>query len=358
MEILTKRLAYIDAMRGFSMILVVFSHVQYFGYGEFIQSVYNFCGGGSCLIYRDLITLFFMPLFFFISGFVLYKPDVEWNGIMSFKFIAKKALQLLVPTLVFISLYIFVYNSPLNLLCRSGRLGYWFTIALFEYYLLYTLFRWICYRLHRHEGTDWLLLSGSAILYFAVTQSVLNRLGVNNETISLLGLDQLRFFFYFAIGSLVRKHFSWFKELLENGKIITLLIIAFFSLFLIVHRSGFTFGNAMMYHLYNFIGGLMALFIVLIFFYKYQYVFENTCKMGKWLQYIGRNTLAIYMLHYFFLPRNLQFIGNFFMQHSNPTLELFITMGIAILVIIISLITNAMICTSPFLAHYLLGVKK
>jgi fucose 4-O-acetylase-like acetyltransferase len=80
--------------------------------------------------------------------------------------------------------------------------------------------------------------------------------------------------------------------------------------------------------------------------------------MGKWLQYIGRNTLAIYMLHYFFLPRNLQFIGNFFMQHSNPTLELFITMGIAILVIIISLITNAMICTSPFLAHYLLGVKK
>lgn len=78
-----------------------------------------------------------------------------------------------------------------------------------------------------------------------------------------------------------------------------MLIIAFFSLFLIVHRSGFTFGNAMMYHLYNFIGGLMALFIVLIFFYKYQYVFENTCKMGKWLQYIGRNTLAIYMLHYF-----------------------------------------------------------
>lgn len=79
MEILTKRLAYIDAMRGFTMILVVFSHVQYFGYGEFIQSVYNFVWGGSCLIYRDLITLFFMPLFFFISGFVLYKPDVEWN---------------------------------------------------------------------------------------------------------------------------------------------------------------------------------------------------------------------------------------------------------------------------------------
>ena len=110
-----------------------------------------------------------------------------------------------------------VYNSPLNLLCRSGRLGYWFTIALFEYYLLYTLFRWICYRLHRHEGTDWLLLSGSAILYFAVTQSVLNRLGVNNETISLLGLDQLRFFFYFAIEMCIRDRLSTYPcSVLDN----------------------------------------------------------------------------------------------------------------------------------------------
>ena len=39
MEILTKRLAYIDAMRGFTMILVVFSHVQYFGYGELYTKI-------------------------------------------------------------------------------------------------------------------------------------------------------------------------------------------------------------------------------------------------------------------------------------------------------------------------------
>ena len=314
--------------------------------------------GGNALIYRDLIVLFFIPLFFFISGLVLYKPAVEWNGTASLKFTAKKAMQLLVPTVVFIALYIFMFDSPLSLLCQSGRLGYWFTIALFEYYLLYALFRWICHKLHRHDGIDWLLLTGSAMLYLAVTQSVLNRLGVSNETISLLGLDQLRFFFYFAIGVLVRKHFARFVEILENGKITALLITVFFAIFLIVHRNGFSFGNAMVYHLYNFIGGLMALFVVFIFFYKYQNVFEDTSKMGKWLQYIGRNTLAIYMLHYFFLPRNLQFIGDFFVQHSNPTVELFVTLGIAILVIIITLIANAMICTSPFLAHYLFGVKK
>ena len=43
MEILTKRLAYIDAMRGFTMILVVFSHVQY------LSSTYkcNFLGADN-----------------------------------------------------------------------------------------------------------------------------------------------------------------------------------------------------------------------------------------------------------------------------------------------------------------------
>lgn len=45
MEIPKKRLAYIDAMRGFTMILVVFSHIQYFGYGEFAKSAHNFIGG-------------------------------------------------------------------------------------------------------------------------------------------------------------------------------------------------------------------------------------------------------------------------------------------------------------------------
>ena len=299
-----------------------------------------------------------MPLFFFISGFVLYKFDAEWNGTVSFKFVTKKAVQLLVPTLVFISLYVFVYDSPLSLLCQSGRLGYWFTIALFEYYLLYALFRWVCHVLHRHNGIDWLLLSGSVLLYFAVTQSVLHRLGVSDETISLVGLDQLRFFFYFSIGTLIRKHFSHIKGVMENGKIVAFWITAFFILFLIVHRGGFTFDNAMMYHLYNFIGGTMALFVVFIFFYKYQNAFSNTCIIGKCLQYIGRNTLAIYMLHYFFLPRNLQLIGDFFVQYSNPTVELFVTMSIAILVIVISLIANSMICTSPFLALYLFGVKK
>lgn len=298
-----------------------------------------------------------MPLFFFISGFVLYKQDMEWSIGRSICFVGRKALLLLLPTVVFISLYIIVFDPPMSLLYQSGRLGYWFTIALFECYLFYALYRLLCSAFHCHNGIDWVLLASSTMLYFTVTQSVLNRLGMSNETISLLGLAELRFFFYFAIGTLVRKHFHCFEQFMSNSKLVAMWLIAFFGMFILVHRDGFVFANAMVYHAYNFIGGLMALFLVFLFFYKYQSAFEDNHKIGNVLQYVGRHTLAIYMLHYFFLPRNLQFIGDFFMQHSNPTIELFISIAIAALVIGISLITNALICTSPLLAHYLFGER-
>lgn len=174
-----KRIGYIDALRGFTMLLVVYTHIQLFCYGQFCHLNSPPWTSSNILIYIDLITLFFMPLFFFISGFVLYKQDVESSIRRSVRFVGRKALLLLLPTVVFISLYIAIFDAPMGLLCQSGRLGYWFTIALFEYYLFYAMYRLLCSVFHRPNGIDWVLLGGSAMLYFAVTQSVLNRLGVS-----------------------------------------------------------------------------------------------------------------------------------------------------------------------------------
>ena len=78
----TKRLEYIDAMRGLTMLLVVYSHIMYFGY-----SISDFTEINS---FNAFIGLFRMPLFFFVSGFVLYKASQIWNLKDSAIFIAKK----------------------------------------------------------------------------------------------------------------------------------------------------------------------------------------------------------------------------------------------------------------------------
>ena len=64
----TKRIEYIDALRGMTMILVVFSHVEMTTFGITAPTFIN-----------NLFMSFRMPLFFFISGFIGYKASIEWN---------------------------------------------------------------------------------------------------------------------------------------------------------------------------------------------------------------------------------------------------------------------------------------
>ncbi|MDO4800591.1 MAG: acyltransferase family protein, partial [Prevotellaceae bacterium] len=63
------RLEWIDAMRGFTMILVVAYHVALQGFDEEVKL-------SSSL---PFLVLFRMPLFFFISGFLSYRSNADWS---------------------------------------------------------------------------------------------------------------------------------------------------------------------------------------------------------------------------------------------------------------------------------------
>lgn len=61
------RIEWLDAMRGFTMILVVMFHV----------SNQSFCQLDNSSSSTPFLLLFRMPLFFFVSGFLVYKPQFE-----------------------------------------------------------------------------------------------------------------------------------------------------------------------------------------------------------------------------------------------------------------------------------------
>ena len=63
------RLDWLDALRGFTMILVVANHVAGLGFGEEWKH--------SSAI--PFLILFRMPLFFFVSGFLAYKASQIWD---------------------------------------------------------------------------------------------------------------------------------------------------------------------------------------------------------------------------------------------------------------------------------------
>ena len=57
------RIAYIDCLRGFTMLLVIWNHVADMSFGL----------GLSDSFWTQLFISFRMPMFFFISGFIAYK---------------------------------------------------------------------------------------------------------------------------------------------------------------------------------------------------------------------------------------------------------------------------------------------
>ena len=64
-----KRLEWLDALRGFTMILVVACHVAQMCYGINLKTSAS----------MPFFVLFRMPLFFFVSGFLAWKPDILWT---------------------------------------------------------------------------------------------------------------------------------------------------------------------------------------------------------------------------------------------------------------------------------------
>ena len=123
-----RRISYIDAMRGFTMILVVYSHIC------------HFCLGDSLIGYNRIFFLFRLPCFFFISGW-LFEPV----GRRPFKAVVRhKFMVQIVPTFIFL---LFLAPPP-EFFHQLGTLkgGYWFTFALFEFFLLYMVFERCCSR--------------------------------------------------------------------------------------------------------------------------------------------------------------------------------------------------------------------
>ena len=100
-----ERVKYIDALRGFTMLLVVLQHVVTFSFGI---KAYD-------TALTNILVSFRMPMFFFISGFIAYKSSVIWDKCLYKKSLKKKAIVQLIPTAFFFSLYCFSnYINPVN----------------------------------------------------------------------------------------------------------------------------------------------------------------------------------------------------------------------------------------------------
>ena len=329
-----QRIEYIDAMRGFTMILVVYSHIC------------SFCLGDAQMGYNGVLFLFRLPCFFFISGWLFAGSEDRPFG----QVVRRKLMVQIVPTFIFLLLL----APPPLFFSRLGATkgGYWFTFALFEFFVLYLL--------TMRLGRRWSALLAVVISISAFCYDIYYSRFVTAHVLSLpltrvlgfLSFMTWRYYLFFFIGTWVRSHFDTFLKWTARPVVIALIALGFLSVAVSPHPE-----EAVPAYLVFACGGIMGMILVFTFFRLCSSAFTKERIAGRILQYVGTRTLDIYLLHYFFLPRFLLSWGEQLRGLHSPLLEVASACTLSLAVVACCLAASYILRLSPFLAHYLFGVK-
>lgn len=294
-----------------------------------------------------------MPLFFFVSGFVLYKSSFEWNFNNTISFLKKK-----IPVQLFSPLLFLTISASLRHISLSGALGseskagYWFTFMLFSYFLFYIGLQWIIRfgdKLRNYD--DIILLVFGIAIYIFVKEYVFDA-GITTKVARALMFSKWQYFVYFVLGTRVRKYFSTYEKLLDSRFFTLIIVVLFFFLLLLDERINLNKAFV------DFVLAVSGINIVVALFRKHQDLFGTSTRLGRIAQYVGRRTLDIYLLHFFFVNASMTPFFTYFSTHNSPFLEFIISVAISILIIMASLLLSNVLRLNPILAHYLFGQKK
>lgn len=341
----TKRIEYIDVLKGFLILSVVMCHV-----------------GGFCMgIQEDIPSLHFIlfefrnPPFFFVSGFFAYKVGRTWNLNYSCSVIKKKFCMIFWPTTVFLSVLLYVHPSFHGHTFLHDNISdlwfHWFTYALFLFFIFYTCIKYLSYKIKCHSTIEDCILLGCGLLCYLLfsISSVYDHLPISTEWKDLFGLQYWGFFLFFVLGALTKKHYTHFQNLLNNQVFIALCLFVFFILNI--------FWTPMMERHFNIfrITTYLTGIILVIYFFKYYHL---PAFLNHFFLYTGRKTLDIYLIHYFFLPLALYYQTDFLRDTPLPIIEFFITLFLSVLIISMSLIISLVIRMNSLFTFFIFGEKQ
>lgn len=311
------RIVEIDYLRGFGILAVVAIHVIYDFVNKKIFSVVLLLN-----IFLDTFITFAVPLFIFISGFVLFLKYKN-NHYKISEFYRKRALAVFFPYIFFSIAYtFFAYkNVSLTLIMKNICLArayqhLWFFLILIQLYILYPyLSRLYDFTRRKKQSVALIIICLiTQIIWNVFTGYVLPYLNCENLAARIL-LKVLRqhicisYIFYFFFGIYIMDNYKGFKAYMEKVKISRLFIVSAMltiiacPFFLIALKNADYFINIPRYY------GAVSLFIIPILniasfalFFRYSY---NLLRVNNLISYgiseIGKYSFGIYLIHMLFL---------------------------------------------------------
>ena len=351
---LTKRLSWLDALRGFTMILVVAYHVAQVSFHETEKT--------SAAL--PFLVLMRMPLFFFVSGFLAYKADFSWTVPNALRHTWKKFKVQVIPTLVFMIIFVIFkmkgdfLDGFTRLLVSPTKGGYWFTWVLLQMFIIYYVGCYVISKVSplKEQVRGALLFVAWAVSVFAYETLYLPKVFTYHKDLffdysSLI--QTIRYMQFFLLGNIVRRYWDKVERLFDTSWFfpltVTLAVVCCAEIFQL-HTLKKAWVNlprtTAMYAL---------LLLVVMFFRHYQAWFGEGQRAGRFLSFIGMRTLDIYLLHFLLLPQMPQ-VGEWLNANQpNFLLSIVLSVSVALLVIAFCLLASQLLRVSPFLQLYLFG---
>lgn len=344
-----RRIEYLDALRGFTMILVVVTHVAKYLDIETLEP-------GNFHYY---LKQFRMPLFFFISGFVFYKERFVWNIENTKRFLSKKVTVQIISPFIFFACYLHYMDFPFwEYVVNDFKAGYWFTFTLFEYFLLYIAIRKISDIIGIKEERALAIMLFTGLFLFLFPKQWLyseSRPQFVLDTVGFFSVSCLMYFIFFVLGAWTKKNFAKVEKLLDGSYLVLTAVAIYFTANIFMDLPS---QNLYIQKIMNLLLSVCGVVMIFGLFRKHQSFFAANNPTSSLLRFIGRRTLNIYLLHFFFINFDLPEQILSFIHNSSPLLEYAISLLLATLAITACLAVSSLLRTSNLLAHYLFGAPK
>ncbi len=273
----------VDQVKGFAIFLVVAGHLT-------LRS--RPMGNEWYIVFEGMIYQFHMPLFMFISGFIMYYSFPEIISLKDFfKYLAKKFMRLMIPFFLFsfaiiigkyaAQNFLFVDNPPESLLSglsliflrpsiSSGR-SLWFIYVLFEYYVIFSILILLL------KDRIYFLLIFGAFLYFFYLEDIFI------PSTKLFAFHYLKqYFLAFSLGIVACKNKDlYFKMIYIYRNIFLIAFICSFIVYFLDIRAGIS----------KLIIGLVSIPAI------HSIIIKLNIEENGFLGILGKYTFSIYLLN-------------------------------------------------------------
>ena len=230
-------------------------------------------------------------MFFFVSGYLAFREHAI-GKISELKKLGNKFVFLVIPAIVFYCFSNFhIYGGGIFDFLNEGLGKYWFTFTLFEMFLIYYIANWL-------SKTKWMLVGILAILSIVGV----GYLSFFSEyEITFLDFNRLaKYFQFFTFGVFAKMFSEQYDKLMSNEYLKAFAVVGFFVLLSALFKVGMP--GVLFHFLRDIVLRYLGLYIVISLFYCKQEVFNADTRLNKLILKIGQNSLAIYLLQYFFMP--------------------------------------------------------